>query len=504
MIDPDVCNIILVMSFIFFGVWIVSFIPRYRSATRALAALVDDEALVRSLDALLHAPFREHIEAALQFEAEVISHRTLPLALLDRKLAIAERDGEFVFRVARSRGLRSCRARVLFMATPGDVADLLLDPSTIFPKHREGGAAASGQPQAAPVSPHGLPGGGIAGVNGSASRRRFDIVGRPILDIAAMADRSFSVREHESVEFTPPTSTTVRFNGVSFHGEREHERSMTTPQSPWLASISNIPIGLRASTASAVEDPADLVYSTRRRQMSVASESDVLDREGGPRERSGGSSPSPSIQGLISGELRDELFSHKILEGQLGQLSAFESASAADGAPLVIVLDGDATQLSGWEAATATEATSQAPPVGWIRLAYFASIVRLPPAGAHPSRSGDSDSSSLSLTLQFNLRMVMFGGRLFDVHEIFADDGVDLLKKAKTAAPGPPAAASTSHSDTEMKESEAHDCVVCYARPKNVISIPCGHVCVCSVCVRRVSTCPLCRHNITDIITILR
>ena len=36
-------------------------------------------------------------------------------------------------------------------------------------------------------------------------------------------------------------------------------------------------------------------------------------------------------------------------------------------------------------------------------------------------------------------------------------------------------------------------CIVCMARPKSHIAVPCGHLCVCGVCAERMQDCPYCR-----------
>ena len=36
-------------------------------------------------------------------------------------------------------------------------------------------------------------------------------------------------------------------------------------------------------------------------------------------------------------------------------------------------------------------------------------------------------------------------------------------------------------------------CIVCMARPKSHIAVPCGHQCVCGVCAERMQDCPYCR-----------
>lgn len=39
-------------------------------------------------------------------------------------------------------------------------------------------------------------------------------------------------------------------------------------------------------------------------------------------------------------------------------------------------------------------------------------------------------------------------------------------------------------------------CVVCFDNIKNILAIPCNHICLCNTCRLQIDTCPLCRVKI--------
>jgi hypothetical protein len=69
----------------------------------------------------------------------------------------------------------------------------------------------------------------------------------------------------------------------------------------------------------------------------------------------------------------------------------------------------------------------------------------------------------------------------------------------------------TKHCESEAKserkivriyESGGGICLVCMENPYDVVLIPCGHYCLCSVCAYKLfksGKCPLCRGNIEDV-----
>lgn len=43
---------------------------------------------------------------------------------------------------------------------------------------------------------------------------------------------------------------------------------------------------------------------------------------------------------------------------------------------------------------------------------------------------------------------------------------------------------------------DERSCVVCFTNPKDIVLIPCGHVCACKYCLEQVTNCPICRKAI--------
>ena len=45
---------------------------------------------------------------------------------------------------------------------------------------------------------------------------------------------------------------------------------------------------------------------------------------------------------------------------------------------------------------------------------------------------------------------------------------------------------------------EETTCTICMENKKNVVFLPCGHMCTCAQCAPQVDRCPLCRENIVS------
>jgi len=47
----------------------------------------------------------------------------------------------------------------------------------------------------------------------------------------------------------------------------------------------------------------------------------------------------------------------------------------------------------------------------------------------------------------------------------------------------------------QKKSFKCNDCVICLDQPKEIMLIPCNHMCVCSKCSQKVTICPICRQQ---------
>ncbi|EAL48873.2 zinc finger domain containing protein [Entamoeba histolytica HM-1:IMSS-B] len=55
-------------------------------------------------------------------------------------------------------------------------------------------------------------------------------------------------------------------------------------------------------------------------------------------------------------------------------------------------------------------------------------------------------------------------------------------------------------SPTDTEEDMNKICKVCLDNEKNTVFIPCGHICCCYECSKKLSKCPICRAQITTIV----
>ena len=67
------------------------------------------------------------------------------------------------------------------------------------------------------------------------------------------------------------------------------------------------------------------------------------------------------------------------------------------------------------------------------------------------------------------------------------------------AAPQPAVAAPPPLPPHAAEEgADDASCVVCLARPRAVVLLPCRHLSLCALCAAGVSTCPMCRGAVEE------
>ncbi len=54
--------------------------------------------------------------------------------------------------------------------------------------------------------------------------------------------------------------------------------------------------------------------------------------------------------------------------------------------------------------------------------------------------------------------------------------------------------------ESESSSSDILNCVICWNEQKNVLIMPCKHICTCEGCSNKLKTCPICRGQITKMI----
>lgn len=80
----------------------------------------------------------------------------------------------------------------------------------------------------------------------------------------------------------------------------------------------------------------------------------------------------------------------------------------------------------------------------------------------------------------------------------FVDPVTVSLHSASTPAETKTAASADTHCISSTVLSSATTCVVCEDRNREILIDPCNHVCSCSECIKRLTTCPMCRCTIVS------
>lgn len=53
---------------------------------------------------------------------------------------------------------------------------------------------------------------------------------------------------------------------------------------------------------------------------------------------------------------------------------------------------------------------------------------------------------------------------------------------------------------TVYEDASMSECAICFANPKSIIMVPCGHFYTCDVCTSQLRKCPICREDIKSTI----
>jgi len=85
-----------------------------------------------------------------------------------------------------------------------------------------------------------------------------------------------------------------------------------------------------------------------------------------------------------------------------------------------------------------------------------------------------------------------------------------IYRQAKQPSELPPSPLTRARARTEVLRSEssssndANLCVICLDKPKSIVLVPCGHVCICSSCSRlsNLTNCPICRDPVNTMLRV--
>jgi hypothetical protein len=136
------------------------------------------------------------------------------------------------------------------------------------------------------------------------------------------------------------------------------------------------------------------------------------------------------------------------------------------------------------------------------------SAVVIPIDSSSPSRTS-SASLPFSLKPFAQYFLAPFALRCVENHELYglpnpySSELINKETKAQQEAKSqgnqiPSRDLPSSSSKSELFPSDQYDCIVCLSAPKDLILLPCRHLCICSVCFKNVEKCPLCREKIQD------
>lgn len=89
------------------------------------------------------------------------------------------------------------------------------------------------------------------------------------------------------------------------------------------------------------------------------------------------------------------------------------------------------------------------------------------------------------------------------IPELLRTEDAEIPAAAQPSAPEMEAPSSVVPTAPLLQwDEKKSECVVCMEQEAQMIFLPCGHVCCCQTCCKRLQTCPLCRRDITQHIRI--
>lgn len=85
------------------------------------------------------------------------------------------------------------------------------------------------------------------------------------------------------------------------------------------------------------------------------------------------------------------------------------------------------------------------------------------------------------------------------IPELLRTEDAEIPAAAQPSAPEEEAPSSVVPTAPLLQwDEKKSECVVCMEQEAQMIFLPCGHVCCCQTCCKRLQTCPLCRRDITQ------
>lgn len=153
-----------------------------------------------------------------------------------------------------------------------------------------------------------------------------------------------------------------------------------------------------------------------------------------------------------------------------------------------------------------------------VPLEFGVTLVTVPAKAMSGASDAESPSPSTPLSLvPSEFIMCANGGTLYSAVEIFGFGGVGPASKqqslgflhAALATPEKEGTQGASISSSPAVKSDdgargEDECVVCLENTKEVLLLPCRHMCVCTTCLAHIDKCPVCRSQFEEYICMMR